>query len=86
MIVRAVHLVEYLELVYWLKRLEYKGWLTLDIFPYREDGVRAATECREWMAAFFRAVEREGVKKFTEVVRTADACSASELVRRALNV
>lgn len=86
MIVGAVHLVEYLELVYWLRRLEYKGWLTLDIFPYREDGVRAATQCREWAAAFFRAVERVGVEKLTEAVRDADACKSSELVRRAMNV
>ena len=33
MMVGSVHLVEYLELVYWLKRVDYKGWLTLDIFP-----------------------------------------------------
>jgi hypothetical protein len=84
--VGAVHLVEFLELAFWLKRLSYAGWLTLDIFPYREDGVRAATQCREWMAAFFRAVDRVGVDKFAEVVRTADACSASDLVRRALNI
>ena len=39
MMVGTVNLVEYLELAYWLKRVNYKGWLTLDIFPYREDGV-----------------------------------------------
>jgi xylose isomerase len=86
MMVGSVHLVEYLELAYWLKRLGYKGWLTLDIFPYREDGVRAATQCREWMAAFFRAVDRVGADKFTEVIRNADATISSDLVRRALNL
>ena len=86
MMVGAVHLVEYLELAYWLKRLDYKGWLTLDIFPYREDGVAAATQCREWMTAFFRAVDRVGTDKFTEVIKSADACTAAGLVRRALNL
>jgi sugar phosphate isomerase/epimerase len=86
MMVGAVHLVEYLELVYWLKRLEYKGWLTLDIFPYREDGVQAATECRKWMEGFFYAVERIGMEAFAEAIRSADACEASEVVRRALRV
>ncbi len=38
-----VRLVEYIELAYWLKRLDYKGWLTRGIFPYREDKVPAAT-------------------------------------------
>ena len=45
MMLGSVHLVEHLELVYWLKRIDYQGWLTLDIFPYREDGVRAAEHC-----------------------------------------
>ena len=81
MMVGSVHLVEYLELAYWLKRVDYKGWLTLDIFPYREDGVRAATECREWMEAFFKAVDRAGMEPIAEVIRQADGCTASQLVR-----
>ncbi|MGA3325170.1 MAG: sugar phosphate isomerase/epimerase family protein [Terriglobia bacterium] len=80
----SVHLVESLELVYWLKRLNYKGWLTLDIFPYREDGVRAATQCREWIKALFRAVDRVGMEAFAEVIRRGDACGAMDLVRRAI--
>ena len=72
--------------MYWLKRVNYKGWLTLDIFPYREDGVRAATECREWMEAMFRAVDRVGMDRFAEVIAGADATQASRLVREALNV
>jgi sugar phosphate isomerase/epimerase len=86
MMVGAVHLVEYLEFAYWLRRLNYEGWLTLDIFPYREDGVAAATQCREWMTGFFRAVDRVGLEHFTEVITTADACKATDLVRRALNL
>ena len=86
MMVGAVHLVEYLELVYWLRRLDYQGWLTLDIFPYREDGVAAATQSREWLEAFFRAVDRVGMDEFAQVIRRADACEAADLVRRAINI
>jgi xylose isomerase len=84
MMVGAVHLVEYLELAYWLKRVGYGGWLTLDIFPYREDGVRAAIQCREWMEAFFAAVDRVGMEAFSAAIRTADATQATALVRQAL--
>ena len=86
MMVGAVHLLEYLELVYWLKRLDYQGWLTLDIFPYREDGVRAAIQCREWTEALFRAVDRVGMDAFGDVIQNADATEASDLVRRAINI
>ena len=86
MMVGSVHLVDYLELVYWLKKLNYKGWLTLDIFPYREDGVAAATQCREWMEALFRAVDRVGMDAFAKVIKSADACAATALVRQAMNL
>jgi len=86
MMVGSVHLLDYLEIAYWLKRVNYKGWLTLDIFPYREDGARAANECREWMEAMFRAVDRVGMDRFAKVIAGADATAASKLVREALNV
>jgi xylose isomerase len=84
MMVGSVHLVEYLELAYWLKRMKYQGWLTLDIFPYREDGVRAATQCKKWMEEFFAAIDHVGMDACAEVIRGADGCSAVDLVRRAL--
>jgi sugar phosphate isomerase/epimerase len=84
MMVGAVHLVEYLELAYWLKRTKYQGWLTLDIFPYREDGVRAAIQCKKWMEAFFDGIDHVGLEACAEVIRSADACDAVDLVRRAL--
>ena len=86
MMVGAVHLVAYLELAYWLERVGYKGWLTLDIFPYREDGVRAAQQCKAWMESFFKAVNRVGLAAIDKVIKEADATRSTELVRRALNL
>jgi xylose isomerase len=86
MIFGSVHVVEALEFVYWLKRLDYKGWISLDIFPYREEKVPAATQSRDWLEALFRAVDRVGMESFAEVIRSGDGCDAVGLVRRALNV
>ncbi|MFH1616419.1 MAG: sugar phosphate isomerase/epimerase [Planctomycetota bacterium] len=86
MMVGALHLVEYLELVYWLRRVDYKGWLTLDIFPFREDGIQAVIQSKEWLEAFFRAVDRVGMDAFTKVIKSPDPCKASELVRKAINI
>jgi xylose isomerase len=82
----SVHVVEALEFVYWLKRLDYRGWISLDIFPYREEKVPAATQSRDWLEALFRAVDRVGMESFAEVIRSGDGCEAVSLVRRALNV
>jgi len=86
MMLGSVHLVETLELAYWLKRLNYNGWLTLDIFPYREDGVRAATQCYRWMEALFSCIERVGMDEIGSVIKTGDGCSAVEIVRRAFGL
>jgi xylose isomerase len=86
MMVGSVHLVEYLELVYWLKRLKYKGWLTLDIFPYREDGVQAAIQCKAWMETFFKAVDRIGMETFNKAISNGDACQAAQLVRQSFSI
>jgi sugar phosphate isomerase/epimerase len=86
MMVGSVHLVAYLELLYWLKHIDYKGWFTLDIFPYREDGVAAATQCKEWIEALSRSVDRVGMERIKQVIQNADATEASALVREALNL
>ena len=86
MMVGSVNLVDNLELCYWLKRLDYQGWLTLDIYPCREDGVEAANQCGRWIEALFRAVSRVGLDSIGEVIQSADACKASEMVRRSLNI
>jgi sugar phosphate isomerase/epimerase len=86
MMVGALHLVEYLELVYWLKKVDYKGWLTLDIFPFREDGVAAVNESKAWLEGFFKAVDRVGMDAIAEVIAEADATKSSKLVRKALNI
>jgi len=41
MIPGTVHFWELLELMYWLERLNYNGWLALDIFPARENPIEA---------------------------------------------
>lgn len=86
MMVGALHLPEYLELVYWLKRVNYEGWLTLDIFPFRENGVKAVRESQKWLEGFFKAIDKIGLQEIDKTIKAADACGSSELVRRLLNI
>jgi xylose isomerase len=86
MILGSVHLVEHLELVYWLKRLDYQGWLTLDIFPYREDGVRAADESGKMLEGLYNAVDRLGMDAIGQVIAKGDACESMAIVRKAMGL
>ena len=60
MMVGSVHLQEYLELLYWVKKVGYTGWYSLDVFPYREDGIKSADESIEWLKTMIKAVGRIG--------------------------
>jgi sugar phosphate isomerase/epimerase len=38
MIMGSLHFVEYLELLFWLREINYRGWYSMDQYPYRENG------------------------------------------------
>jgi sugar phosphate isomerase/epimerase len=80
----SVHTIELLELLYWLDRLNYDGWYALDIFPYREDGVRAATESIRWIQGLHGLLDKMGRDRIGEVVAGGDAMAASAMLRETL--
>jgi sugar phosphate isomerase/epimerase len=84
MTVGSVHTVEMLELLYWLDRLDYDGWYALDIFPYREDGVRAASESIRWIKGLHGLLDKMGRDRIGQVVASGDAMEASALIRQAM--
>ena len=83
MTVGSVHTIEMLELLYWLDRLNYTGWYALDIFPYREDGIRAATESIKWIQGLHGLLDKIGRDRITEVIAGGDAMTASAMLREA---
>ena len=84
MTVGSVHTIEMLELIYWLDRVGYRGWYALDIFPYRENGVRAAAESIRWIQALHGLLDKIGRERISQVVTSGDAMDATALVREAL--
>lgn len=84
MLVGSVHSIETLEILYWLERVNYKGWYTLDIFPYREDGVLAARECIEWIKKMREKISEVGMDTIEEVISSGDAIKSSTLLREIL--
>jgi len=79
----SVHTIESMELIYWLDRLDYSGWYALDIFPYREDGVRAADESIRWIKGLHGVLDKIGRDQLAKVVESGDAMDMSALMRKA---
>jgi xylose isomerase len=84
MTVGSVHTIEMMELLYWLQRVNYTGWYALDIFPYRENGMVAASESIKWIKGLSKVLDRLGRQRFDEVIANGDAMGASALLREAL--
>ncbi len=84
MTVGSIHTIEMLELLYWLDRMNYSGWYALDIFPYREDGVRAASESIAWIQGLHGLLDKIGRDRIAQVIAGGDAMDASAMLRAAL--
>ena len=84
MTVGSVHTIELLELLYWLDRMDYHGWYALDIFPYRENGIRAASESICWIKGLHGLLDRLGRERINQVIARSDAMEASAMLRDAL--
>jgi hypothetical protein len=69
--------------LYWLDKVNYTGWYALDIFPYRENGIRAASESIRWIQGLHGVLDRIGRERFDAVVECGDAMDASALLREA---
>jgi len=82
MMVGSVHILEYIELIYWLMKTEYNGWYSLDIFPYRENGIRSAEESIEWLKSMIDAVEKMDKSEVEEIIDNGDATMSTRMLRK----
>ncbi len=84
MIAGSVHLSEYLELVYVLRKIGYAGWCSIDIFPFREDAFRATEESVAYLAAYDRWVDKVGMERIRSLIRGGDVAEVLRTIRTTL--
>ena len=84
MIVGSVHTLEFLEFIYWLRHTGYEGYMTLDQFPYREDGREAIDESAKWLDYLESIVDRADMDEVHATLAKNDAIASSRLMRRLL--
>jgi xylose isomerase len=81
MIVGTVHSTCYVEMLYWLDRCGYDGWLSMDQYPYREDAAGAIGESVAWLIKFDSMVQRHRAE-IDRLVSLNDAVETSRFLRR----
>lgn len=83
MIVDTFHSVCYIEMLYWLRRCGYKGWLSMGQYPYREDPASAIGESISWLEQFAGIVDRDAAK-IGKLLLKQDAIATSRYLRSIL--
>jgi xylose isomerase len=84
MIASSVHVIEYVELIYWLQKTGYDGWYSLDIFPYREDGVKAAAESIAWIKKLASLAAMLSASDMESIINRDSATDALAMIRKHL--
>ena len=84
MMVGSIHTIELLELLYWLEKIGFAGWYSLDIFPYRDDSVGLANESIAWIKDLRRVMFHIGMEKIGRVIAEGDQAKASKMIREGM--
>ena len=81
MIVGSVHTTHYVELHYWLKKIGYDGWHSMDLYPYREDGGRAVSESVAFLRDLETAVTDRHLAEIENLLVSGDATASTRWMR-----
>ena len=81
LIVGSVHTIEYIELFYTLRKIGFKGYCSVDIFPFREDGAKAVEESILFMKKVDDLVEVIGYDNITRSIKESDVPKLLKLIR-----
>lgn len=81
MIVGSLHMVEYLELLFWLRETGYEGWYSMDQYPYRENGARAVEESVAFLRSLERLLTPARIEELRAIIEAGDACGSTRWMR-----
>jgi xylose isomerase len=84
MIVGSIHFMPFVEAMYWLKRVGYKQWISLDLFPYRESPDKAVIESIQFIKRLDRLVDQIGLDAITALLRQSDGSASMSAIYKFL--
>lgn len=81
MSVGSVHFTEFLEFVYMLRKVDYDGWCSLDLFPCREDAIAVTRESVAYMQIYDAIIEKIGMEAIGDMIEKGDYMQVSQMIR-----
>jgi xylose isomerase len=80
----AVHIMGILELLFWLRKLEYKGFVCYDTVALTHDPQRVISECVRYTQAMIASADRLDSAAMEEIFKCSDAPGGLALAREAI--
>ena len=84
MIVGSLRLTEYIEMFYSLRKVGYNGFVSVDIFPYREDQYQATRESVLNMQKYDDMIDLIGFEKLGDLIENGDPCEMTKVIRESV--
>jgi sugar phosphate isomerase/epimerase len=84
MIAGSVHFMPFVEAMYWLKRVGYGNWISLDLFPYRESPDGAVVESIQFIKRLDALVDRIGLDAITALLHQSDGSASLRAIYKTL--
>ena len=82
MIVGSVHFPRYIEMLFWLKETKYDGWLSMDQYPYREDGQGALRESVEFLRMIEETLSDQVMEEIRDLLTKGNAVESQRWIRK----
>ncbi len=82
LIVNTYHFWETLEMIYYLKKLNYQGWIGLDMSPKREDQISAVTYSIDTIERMFKYIENIDEEELLIALNEQDVLKAHSLINQ----
>lgn len=84
MVPGSVHMWELMEALMYLKTAKYKGFLTLDILPFRIDPSQALQIAIGNLLIFWKKLEKLDTTELRKAQKTLDAVESQKIIRRVM--
>ncbi|MEN2974567.1 MAG: hypothetical protein ABDH32_03190 [Candidatus Caldarchaeales archaeon] len=81
MIVGSINLLRFIEFFHTLHDINYDGWYDLDIYPYREDPIKACEQSIKFVDYILTTV-KEHYQELSHVIKLDNPYEALETVWR----
>ncbi len=77
----AVHLNAFIEMVYWLMRTDYQGYISMDIYANRTDPAETVVEGQRWFQAIIDLIQAEGMVQLDQLLDIGDGIESQRFLR-----